>query len=818
VHTESLGQRLRRERLRLNWSQERLAQALETTSMSINRWEHDKVKPQPHYREQLCHVFSTTADALFGTPDELESQTNRVDSIWNVPIRRNLFFTGREAVLRRLYSTLCSGRTAALTQVQAVSGLGGIGKTQTAVEYAYRYRNDYQAILWVRAETHEVLLADLVSLAEVLGLPERDEPNQNRIVQAVKHWLNEYSNWLLILDNVGDLSVLEDVLPSEARGHLLLTTRAQSTGNFAQCLDLEQMEPEEGALFLLRRAKLLGLDAPLEQAPQGLAAIAKGLTQIMGGLPLALDQAGAYIEETGCSLSDYQERYQAQKARLLNRRGNLVVDHPESVSTTLSLSFQKVEHVNSAAAELLRLCAFLAADAIPEEIITEGASELGSILQPVASDPLALDDALAALRSYSLLRRNAESKTLTIHRLVQAVLKERMNEEVQRQWAERTVRAVNRAFPAVDEANTWVTEEITTWASCQRCLPHAYLCTALIGQWKMVFEEAGNLLHQIGSYLWERGQYVQAEVQLGNAYDLLIHTLGPEHPKVANSLESIASLYYYQGKYLEAQQLFQRALAIREKTQGPEHLDVASCLEYVATIYHYQGKDTQVEPLFRRVQAIREKILGAEHPEVAACLNNAARVYGFESKYVLAEVLHQQARAIWEKALGPECPEVATSLVNLAELYHYQGKDTQAESLYLRALAIEEKSLGYEHPTIAVTLGYLAKFYHKKGKYMQSLSLLERALMIREKVFGSEHPRTAQTLNDLAVLYSEQSRYKEAELLFQRALDIRKQMLRPGHPDTIATAENYADLLRKMKWGAEAEPILDAFTAAASDE
>ncbi len=799
MRTESLGQRLRRERMRLNWSQERLAEAIGTTSMSINRWEHDKTSPQPHYREQLCHVFHTTADALFGTPDESESQTHPVDSIWNVPFRRNPFFTGREAVLRRLYDTLRSGRTAVLTQAQALSGLGGIGKTQTAVEYAYRHREDYRAVLWVRAETLEGLLTDLVSLAQVVGLPEKDEPDQNRIVQAVKCWLNEYPNWLLILDNVEDLSVLEDVLPSQARGHLLLTTRAQSTGIFAQSIDLDQMELEEGALFLLHRAKLLGPDAPLEQAPQGLAPIAKELTQIMGGLPLALDQAGAYIEETECSLSDYRERYQTRQASLLNRRGNLVGAHPASVSTTFFLSFEKVERANPAAAELLRVCAFLAPDAIPEEILTEGASELGAALESVAADPLVLDETLAALRTYSLLRRHAESKTLTIHRLVQAVLKDRMDEKTQLQWAERTVYAVNQVFPDGAAA--------ATWPRCQRLLPHVEACVHLMKQWKIVSRDAWRLLKEAGTYLRERGNYMQAEVLLCQARDIRVQVVGTMHPDVAESLNNLALLYWNQGRYTEAEPLHLRAMTIQEQHLGPDHPDLAESLNDLAALYWNQGRYTEAEPLHLRAMTIQEQHLGPDHPDLTESLNGLAMLYWNQGRYTEAEPLLLRSLAIREQHLGPEHLRTSESLNNLALLYWKQGRYTEAEPLYQRALTICEQQLGPEHHGVASCLNNLAQLYLVEGRYTEADPLFQRSLAICEQQLGPEHPSTAQILNNLARLYTEQAKYTEAELLLQRALAIREQQLGPQHPDMAQSLNNLAKLYRDQGQYDQAEPI-----------
>ena len=231
------------------------------------------------------------------------------------------------------------------------------------------------------------------------------------------------------------------------------------------------MLPEDGALLLLRRAKIIKSDAPLTAArrrrPRHCHATSR---RELGGLPLALDQAGAYIEETRCGLASYLDLYRQRRAELLKRRGGFGPDHPESVATTFALSFEKVASASPAAADLLRLCAFLHPDAIPEEIFTEGAAELGPNLSPIAADPLKLNAAFAEILKYSLLRRDADAKTLGIHRLVQEVIQDGLTKEEKRQWAERAVRAVNQAFPFVQFAN---------WAQCERLVPQALACASL---------------------------------------------------------------------------------------------------------------------------------------------------------------------------------------------------------------------------------------------------------------------------------------------------------------------------------------------------
>ena len=347
---------------------------------------------------------------------------------------RNFFFTGREQVLAQLRNALVAQGCAAM------SGLGGVGKTQAAVEYTHRHFDDYVYTLWATAHSHEALVSSYAMLAGLLKLPEAGAQDQTLAVGAVQRWLSSHERWLLVLDNADDLGMVRAFIPAGKNGHVLLTTRAQAVGAVARLVEIQEMGIEEGALFVLRRAKYIAEDAPLDAAAEADQAKAKEISAQLDGLPLALGQAGAYIEETGCGLSDYLDLYRSHALELLRRRGALTSDHSDPVATTWALSFENIEKANPAAAELLRFCAFLHPDGIPEEVFRQGASVLGSL----GSEALAWNDVLSEILKYSLLRRDSKARTLEIHRLVQTVLKQAMDQATQRLWAKRAVRAVNR--------------------------------------------------------------------------------------------------------------------------------------------------------------------------------------------------------------------------------------------------------------------------------------------------------------------------------------------------------------------------------------
>ena len=271
-----------------------------------------------------------------------------------------LFLLGGKIFYKKIHKTLVSQQRVAL------SGLGGIGKTQTAAHYAQQHREDYQAVLWVEADSEEILRANFAGLAPVLNVPAYEQ--QERVIQAVQQWLNKYQDWLLIFDNVEKPSLIDTVVPTNGSGQVLLTTQGKTT---PLSIEVPLMELKEAAVFLLRRSGCVKPYVPIDDVQSALSEHywqdAVQLAQELGCLPLALDQAGAYVMETGQLLADYLKLYQDYATELLAQRGDIAANHPDPVTTTFLLAFKKVENFCPPTADLLRLCAFLHPDEIPEE-------------------------------------------------------------------------------------------------------------------------------------------------------------------------------------------------------------------------------------------------------------------------------------------------------------------------------------------------------------------------------------------------------------------------------------------------------------------
>ncbi len=467
-------------------------------------------------------------------------------------------------------------------------------------------------MLWALADSSAALFSGFTALAQVLNLPEQDAQEQQLAVNAVTRWLRQERGWLLILDNADEPQIVKEFLPPDHQGRLLLTSRARvfDALGVRRPLSLEKMSAAEAQEFLLNRSGILAAKPNAAQFPswegQGVGqllnqeerAALQQLAQELDGLPLALEQAGAYILRQQCTFSHYLASYRKRRLSLLKQAQPL--NHAQSIATTWALNFEQVQQRSAAAADLLSLNAFLHPEAIPLEIITDVAAELGphiaAALADLANDPLLVDELLEPLTAYSLIRRNLDQNSYDTYRPVQAALQADMDAAVQRRWAERAVIAVSRVFPYV---------EFETWPVCERLLPQAQTCADLIEHWNMQSEAAGRLLNQTGSYLKERARYTEAEPLYLRALAMREQALGPQHPHVALSLNNLGFLYCKQGRYAAAEPLYLRALTIWENALGQTHPYVAAGLKNYAALLRATGRETEAAQLEARAAALR---------------------------------------------------------------------------------------------------------------------------------------------------------------------------------------------------------------------
>jgi len=840
---------------RAGLTQQELATEIGMHRNTVVKW-MNRTAPHPRSPGQVLRI----ADALSLLKEERKALLQVANfpvehwptEVWTVPQHRDMFFTGRDAIFEALRTLLVPGSTTAL--IQAISGLGGVGKTHTAIEYAYRFHQDYEAILWLQADSWKSLVPGCIQLAEELALPEQKEADQT--VVEIQRWLRQHRNWLLILDNVEQpQEMLGKFVPTLHQGCVLVTTRIHTFEPFAQTQVLPVMSDQEGMLFLLRRTKRIAPHAGLEQASQVQRDEARQIWELVEGLPLALDQAGAYIVKTGRSFLAYREQYSHRRMELLSTRGKPFLGHEASVETTFSLAFERIETLNPVAADILRACSLLYTEDIPEELFQEGAEHLGPRL---AAEKEHWDLALALLQDYSLVQRNLEKKTFTLHRLVQAVLQDVLPEKEQEEWAKRTVLAINSVFP-----KQILRVDVGIWKQCERVLPQIRASEQLIKDYNLALPESANLLNRAALYIYHAvpALYLEAEQFYRHSIDIYTNLFGTEHPDTIEETENLAILYETRGKYKEAESLYKSVLELKKKTLGDDHRATAMCIHNLAELYRRQakykeaedyfqqaiflkenlvaaqpeydelnislafdlqglaymfyelGKYGQAEPLVRRALAIRMRFLGSAHPGTATCYNLLALLDEEKGEFAEAESLLLSVKDIQE-SYHPQKDhhDVGIAYTNLGRFYTVQGKYQQAEQFFDEALRIYEETLGSDHPWTAICLSRFGFLLLKQKKYKKAEQFFQRALAISEKSLGPDNIYTATSLFNLGLLKSAQQNYTQAEEFFKRTLAIREKDLGLSHPNTREVVREYAALFRATGRGEEADQLEAAYS------
>ncbi len=472
-------------------------------------------------------------------------------TLHNLPFPQNPLFTGREDLLKDLHESLSKSGSTALSQPQAISGLGGIGKTQIAVEYAYQHIKDYKFIIWVNSESETTITSSYSEIARLLNLPEKDDKELGVVVAAVKTWLETHNEWLLIYDNADKPEIIKEYQPRSGQGQTLLTSRASAFGNLAKALEVTEMAEDEAIDFLLKRANI-------EEPTDDQHRTAKDISNELGLLPLAVDQAGAFVEKTRCSLDDYLNDLKEKGIEVLKDKRYSPDDYDHTVATTWSMSLETLQQKSKVAIDVLSLAAYFAPDAIPLGLFRKRVDSFDDNLKSVAYDTFELDKALGALQSYSLIRRKRDTDEFSLHRLLQAVIRDNHTESGDaRKWAELAIVCTSETLP--DE------RDYRTWSECETILPHILSLVQHTDSLEISNETVAQLFSRTGYYLHDRADYGQAELLYKRALKIDENIYGSDHLKVAADLESLAILYETQGRYDDAEPLYERAYEIREK-------------------------------------------------------------------------------------------------------------------------------------------------------------------------------------------------------------------------------------------------------------
>jgi tetratricopeptide (TPR) repeat protein len=648
--------------------------------------------------------------------------------VTNLP-PRNPDFSGRSTLLKELHETLTTGGAMAVVQAATVHGLGGVGKTQLALEYAHRYATDYDVIWWVPAEQSVAIPGLLAGLARRLGVPEQGD--QAELLASLWDVLRERDRWLLIYDNAEGPRDLEPYRPPAGSGRVLITSRTPTWSRLADTVRLDVLDRDEAVAFLRRRI------GSIDTAT--LAALAEAL----GDLPLALEQAAAYLDETQTTPADYLTLYQQHGAALLTLGEPLTTE--QTVATTWQIALERIR-TTSAAHDLLSLCAFLAPDAIPRALLGKHAGVLPNLLHQAVRQPLAYNQAVGALGRYSLVTITAD--TLTVHRLVQTVVRASHTPQDQQQWAGAAVRLINVAFP--DDS-----DDVVSWPACARLLPHALAVVDYAETLDVEPQATALLFNKAAVYLRSRGQYRQALTLHEQALTGLRRVLGDDHPDTLTSMNNLAMTRRAFGDADGARDLHEQALAGRRRVLGQDHPDTLHSMNNLAATRRELGDLQGARNLHEQGLAGLRRLLGEDHPNTLRSMNNLAMTRRAVGDLDGARELHEQALAGLRRQLGEDHPATLSSMNNLAMTRWDLGDLQGARELLEKALADRRRVLGDDHPDTLTSINNLAETLRASGDLQGARDLHEQALAARRRVLGDDHPYTLQSMNNLATVRRE---------------------------------------------------------------
>ncbi|KAJ5256553.1 hypothetical protein N7478_012657 [Penicillium angulare] len=732
-----------------------------------------------------------------------------------IPSLSNRHFTGREPMLDKIKQKLFLQAT---TEKLALFGLGGIGKTQVALQLA-RWVKAYIpdcSIFWASAlslESYEQACSKIVKELKIY-----QNPDSESVMEVIHRQLSSdrAGKWLFIVDNADDMDLLSDELdqhfPASKGGVTLLTTRSREVAvSFAgrDILELQGMTTEEGITFF---TKIVG-----EDSLSGRESTIQ-LLQELNFLPLAIAQAAYYICRQDGTVTRYLElmhKTEKDRMRLASREFHDITRYrkmPNAVTTTWLISFNQIKGSNPFAADLLEFMSYFEPKAIPRSAL------------PSLDSEEEMEFAIGTLCSYGFLTRRENEDIFDIHSLVQLSTRVWIKESQKTKQIITTVtRHMNKCFPSNEYTNR------ETW---RMYLPHAlgiarreeskdsrerYSLLSKVASCILADGRAKEAVTFLGEvYKWNESQYdeehpsrlasqqmlagaYQSNGQIKQAVELLEHvvavegrTLDEEHPSRLASQHELAGVYQSDGQIKQAVELLEHVVAVQERTLDEGHPSRLASQHVLAGAYQSDGQIKQAVELLEHVVTVRERTLDEEHPSRLASQHELARAYQSDGQIKQAVELLEHVVAVKGRTLNEEHPSRLASQHELARTYQSNGQIKQAVELLEHVVAVEGRTLDEEHPDRLASQHTLAGVYQSDGQIKQAVELLEHVVAVRERTLDEEHPSRLASQHELARTYQSDGQIKQAVELLEHVVAVQERTLDEGHPSRLASQHELA--------------------------
>ncbi|CAI7654833.1 unnamed protein product [Penicillium crustosum] len=749
-----------------------------------------------------------------------------------VPFNRDPDFVSRDILLHRIHE-----KSSAPGCRIALVGLGGIGKSQLAIEYSYQVRSESPEtwVFWVHASNEARFEQSFRHIADTIKISGRRDPKAN-IFKLVENWLRDEKirKWICILDNLGDDGLLYsspatsegdamgdpinastkpllEYIPRSSNGSTIITSRTREVAlkivNHKDLIEVNQMERSEAQELLQKKLTQLGESRESRQ-----------LVEELERIPLAIVQAASYIEIRAprYSVSQYLKDFRRNDRKAINllgtEAGHLYRDWEakNSILVTWQMSFDHIRHTKPSAADLLSLMSFFDRQEIPEKLIRHQPEaslkpnlELSDDSSAGETSEYDVDpefkDSITTLSDYSFISMCENCTSFTMNRLVQLTTRAWLisHGEID-QWREKFVSNLYREFP---------TGRYENWGKCRSLFPHVRSAISQRPESVESLLKWATLLYRGAWYASESGNIADLREMATKSRQARIKILGSEDKEALASTDMLAKAYSLEGWWGEAEQLFMQAMETRKTKLGADHPDTLASMANLASTYLKQGRWEEAEQLNVQVLMSRKTKLGADHLDTLASMANLASTYLKQGRWEEAEQLNVQVLMSRKTKLGADDPDTLASMANLASTYLKKGRWEEAEQLNVQVLMSRKTKLGTDHPDTLASMANLASTYRKQRRWEDAEQLEVQVMETRKTKFGADHPDTLMSMANLASTYPNQGRWEDAEQLNVQVLETRKTKFGADHPDTLMSMANLASTYRNQGRWEEAEQL-----------